>query len=342
MRNLKVHILFDFVDSSWGGGNQFLKSIKLYLVRNNLYSNDIQKADIVLINSHHKIFEAVKAKIIRSELAFVHRIDGPIGYHRKDGKLLDRIIFKYNKTLASGTIFQSSFSKNESILNGISICGQMSSVITNAPDDKIFYKNYHKVSNKIRLISTSWSSNPMKGFDTYEWLDKNLDFNKYEMVFIGNSSIKFKNITHIPPLSSLELADFLRKSDIFIFASKVESCSNSLLEALHCGLPVVAFNGSSNPEVVKQGGLLFFYPEEIPSLLKDIELNYKTFQDRIRVYSLSQIGEKYYNFMLDSCQIKKKIRIFTVVSLVFLVAYRFLLRAFSKLTSKARIIGFDI
>jgi glycosyltransferase involved in cell wall biosynthesis len=337
MRNPKVHILFDFVDSSWGGGNQFLKSIKRYLIRNNLYSDNIHKADIVLINSHHKIFEAIKTKIKNPEMIFVHRIDGPIRYHRKDGKLLDRIIFKYNKILTSGTIFQSQFSKNESILNGINMYGQISAVITNAPDDEIFYKNNHEISSKIRLISTSWSSNLMKGFDTYEWLDKNLDFDKYEMVFIGNSPIKFKNIIHIPPVSSLDLADFLRKSDIFIFASKVESCSNSLLEALHCGLPVVAFNGSSNPEIVKQGGLLFDYPEEIPGLLKDMELNYKIFQDRISVYSLSQIGEKYYNLMLDSYKRKKKIRVITALSLMFLVAHRLLLRAFIKLSSKTRV-----
>src|SRR3990170_2107588 len=115
-----------------------------------------------------------------------------------------------------------------------------------------------------------------------------LDFNKYEMVFIGNSPVSFKNIRQMPPLAPHELADELKKSDILIFASEKEACSNLLLEALHCGVPCIAFNGSSNPEVVGRGGELFISPGEIPGLIGEVGARY--YELAKRVFRLSVEG----------------------------------------------------
>ena len=77
------------------------------------------------------------------------------------------------------------------------------------------------------------------------------------MSFAGNADKSFNRIRMLGKLDSTELAEQLREHDIFIFASEREACSNSLLEALHCGLPVVCRDSSSNPEVVKKGGIFF-------------------------------------------------------------------------------------
>ncbi len=295
--NIKIHILFDFVDGAWGGGNQFLKAIRDYLVKNEVYANDCNDADVILINSHHNLIKAAQIKFRNRNIIFIHRIDGPIYFYRDDGYLLDKLIFKSNKILVDGTIFQSNYTKNASLKRGLQLNYQFNKIIINAPNPKIFYKKPNSKNKKIKLIATSWSGNIKKGFDVYQWLDNHLDFNKYEMVFIGNSPIKFNNIIHKKSMDSRELASELRSSDVFIFASKIESCSNSLLEALHCGLPTIAFDGSSNSEIVKDGGELFNEPEKIPSLLEKIIANYAAYQKNIQLPSLEQVGESYFKFM---------------------------------------------
>jgi len=298
--NLKIHILFDFVSGAWGGGNQFLKAIQNYLVKKNVYTNDYNNADIILINSHHNLIKALKIKLQNKNIIFIHRIDGPIYFYRDDGYFLDELIFKLNTILADGTIFQSNYTKNASLKRGISLNHQFNEIIINAPNPKIFYtKKSNSTNKKIKLIATSWSGNIKKGFDVYQWLDNHLDFNKYEMTFVGNSPVKFKQVIHKKTMNSIDLANELRLSDIFIFASKVESCSNSLLEALHCGLPTIAFNSSSNPEIVKDGGELFDEPVQIPLLLEKIIANYSTYQNNIQLLTLEQVGEGYYRFMKD-------------------------------------------
>lgn len=48
---MKIHILYPFVDGPWGGANQFLKAIKNYFISLNAYTEDENKADIILFNS---------------------------------------------------------------------------------------------------------------------------------------------------------------------------------------------------------------------------------------------------------------------------------------------------
>lgn len=156
----------------------------------------------------------------------------------------------FNKLFVDGIIFQSNWrKKNNKKYFGIST--KYETVVRNAPDNKIFNKVGKKVFNpkeKIKLIATSWSSNWRKGFDIYKFLDENLDFSKYEMTFVGNSPIIFKNIKWIKPVPSKKLAEILKQNDVYITASQNDPCSNSLIEALSCGVPAVALNDGGHPE----------------------------------------------------------------------------------------------
>ena len=94
---------------------------------------------------------------------------------------------------ADGTIFQSEWSRINCKKYGFS-SNNPEITILNAPDKNIFYplskKNNKK--NKIRLVASSWSSNFLKGFDIYTYLDQHLNFNKYDFTFIGNSLLNLK------------------------------------------------------------------------------------------------------------------------------------------------------
>ena len=299
---IKVYILFEFKDEPTGGGNQFLKSLKKYLRSIQAYEEDAQLADVVLFNSHQLAGKVAKIKLKYPDKLFVHRIDGPMKLYNTSADKRDDIVYLSNKYIADATVFQSAWSQQKNLNLGLHK-NLFEAVIYNAPDRSIFNRDGKAdflAKHKIRLIATSWSKNWNKGFESYQWLDQHLDFEKYEMVFIGSSPVGFKNIKHLPALTSEEVAKKLKENDIFIFASPIEACSNSLLEALHCGLPAIAAAGSSNPEVVGKGGEIFTNPDEIPALLEKIVKNYTTYQANINNPSIEDVGEQYYDFIAQT------------------------------------------
>jgi len=296
---MKTHIFFNLKNSPTGGGNQFLKSLKKYLQSIQAYEEDAQLADVILFNSHQHAGQIAKTKLKYPEKLFIHRIDGPMKLYNRLTDKRDNIVYLANKYLAEATVFQSEWSRQKNHSLGLAQ-NLFETVISNAPAPSIFNsdgKIAFSAERKIRLIATSWSKNWNKGFESYQWLDRHLDFGKYEMVFAGRSPIEFKNIKHIPTLTSEEVAKKLKENDIFIFASPIEACSNSLLEALHCGLPSIAAAGSSNPAIVGKGGEIFTSPDEIPQLLEKIVKTYATYQSNINNPSIGEVGKKYYDFI---------------------------------------------
>lgn len=67
------------------------------------------------------------------------------------------------------------------------------------------------------------------------------------------------------------VADLLNAMDIFVLPTLMEGMSNTLLEALAVGLPVVATRVGGNPEVVAEGvcGYLF-PPQDVPALVSQL------------------------------------------------------------------------
>jgi len=301
---MKIHILYPFKDGPWGGANQFLKAIKVYFVKKGCYENSPDKADVILFNCSpfallSLVDELYKLKKKNPDLLVFIRLDGPVYLIRNADIEIDNSFYFLNKVVADGAVFQSGWSRRKNIEQGMRDSGNQV-VIVNAPDANIFNKLDKAPffsNDKIRIIATSWSSNFKKGFSDYKWLDENLDFSKYEMLFVGNSPIKFSNIKHMSPIDATGLAMELKKSDIYITASQKDPCSNSLIEALNCGLPAIALNDGGHPELIGSGGELFSNVEEVPRLLEKIVADYSMYQNNLNLPNLDQVGEKYYDFM---------------------------------------------
>lgn len=303
---LRVHILFEFREGPHGGANQFLKALRDHWVRHDLYSEDLHNCDVILFNSSPASFTSMRSRVVRllefkrrfPEKIIVNRIDGPIQLVRGQDAGLDQLFFALDQLVADGTIYQSMWSRGKCIEQGM-IENEFATVIPNASDPAYFNLSSSNPieSGKIRVIATSWSPNSRKGFDIYKWLDENLDFEKYEMLFVGNSPIEFRNIVHIPPLPSQELVKQLKNSHLYLTASRNDPCSNSLIEALACGLPVIAFRGGGHPEIVGKAGFLFDDPSEIPNLLEKIEAHYEELRGAIGRHSFVETAEEYLNFM---------------------------------------------
>jgi glycosyltransferase involved in cell wall biosynthesis len=305
---MNIHIIFPFQDGPYGGGNQFLKALRKKFREMSCYAETPEKADVFLFNSFQDMRPAIRMKRQFPDSIFVHRVDGPISLYRNSRSTsLDHLIFSLNSHVADATIYQSKFSMEENRRLGMPE-GLPEKIIFNAPDRSLFFPAVdHPISNenrKIRLVSTSWSSNRMKGFDVYEYLDKHLDFSKYTYSFIGNTPISFKNISVIPVQPSEKIADILRSSDIYITASRKDPCSNSLIEALSCGLPAIAVNDGGHPELIQNGGELFDTPTEIPEKIIKITKNYQSYRDSVPKFSIDEKASEYLDFFEDILQKK--------------------------------------
>lgn len=289
----RITVYFKFHKGPWGGGNQFLLALSKELKKRGYFVSNsmLLPESIILFNSFH--VDVQKIKSMRSKL-LVHRIDGPTFLIRGKDKELDDRVFSVNNSFADISVFQSSWSLFETLRLGYAPVNPV--LISNASDPSVFHRE-SKIgfaqNRKIRLISSSWSDNPRKGGAIYKWLDENLDWTKYEYTFVGRVSEKLDHIKVIEPVPSDKLATLLNCHDIFITASDNDPCSNSVVEALSCGLPTIYYDRGGHSELVGWGGLGFDNQEEIPTLLNTVEKNYSGFQNLIHVNSIRDVSASY-------------------------------------------------
>lgn len=291
-----ISIFHEFEPPPAGGGHQFLRAFMRYArlqgfkLENN-YLSRVTRA--CLLNSFN--FDEKRLRLLnRKRVLFVHRVDGPIDVYRGRDDGVDHRIHIVNSNYADRTIFQSTYSLQKHLELGMEF--RNPTVIMNAADPDIFHPRGRKAfsrDRKVRLVAASWSSNLNKGAPVYQWLDTHLDWDRYEMTFIGQSQIRFKNIRMLPAVDSYKLAELLREHDIYITASKHDPCSNSLIEALTCGLPAIYLQSGGHPEIVKQAGAGFESAEQIPGLLDDLVANYELYQARISLSTMQEVCVDY-------------------------------------------------
>jgi len=325
---MRINIFSKIVSGPWGGGNQFQKSLIKYFKTNNIYVENTKEADIILVNGHQwikGIFELYRLKKRNTSLIIIHRVDGPMVLARGNPRqiYLDAVIRNINSLFADVTIFQSEWSRRECYLLGFNKKG-LNTVIHNAPDNDFFY-NENKVydaSSKVKIIATSWSANKKKGFDILEYLDNNLDFDRFELRFVGNTAIKFHNIITLPAMKSLDLGNELRGCDIYLQTSEVEACSNALLEAVACGIVPIARNNSSHPELVENyGGVLYCDKGDVIRVLEEVSENYILYSENLRPNPFHVIGGEYVSTMQDVLLNSKKreVGLLSFLWLIFLI-----------------------
>lgn len=300
---MTINILYDWQLGPWGGGNQFLQALRRELRRQRSYAEEITEAQAVLLNLNPGSFRLIVQhlpRLLRLKIPVIARIDGPISLMRGQQKYLDRIIWLITKIAAQGIIWQSHWSRQRN-RELIGIHSPQERVIHNAPDTAIFYpdSSESKPRHPLRLIATSWSANPRKGFDVYQYLEQQLDPTKFTMTFIGNTPIEFKHINHLPPLSSDELSHTLRQQDIYITASQNDPCSNALLEALACGLPAVALHSGGHPELIGEGGKLFTGTGDVLSSIEEVAANYEHYGAHLPRLDITSVAQEYLQFARD-------------------------------------------
>ena len=145
-----------------------------------------------------------------------------------------------------------------------------------------------------RLITTASADVPLKGLDytlrAIEKLKKN--YVNIELVIIGKlkkdghtsrliKSLQIEDIVSFKTnLTKEEIAIEYSKSSIAIVSSLYEGFGYPVIEAMSCGVPLIAADTSSIPELVKDFALLI-PPKDTPVLISAIEQilnNYKQYE----------------------------------------------------------------
>lgn len=341
---MKINIQYEFKDGPYGGGNQFLKALKKEFIRQNVYEENLNKADVCLVNSFPSrnpnfLIDPIKNKIKNKNFKIIYRLDGLFYINRlnEKQKKIDNICKYFANNFVDGIIYQTEWIKTIQQEYGIDK-NIKNDVIINAPDKDIFFLKNKELKNneKIQLVSTCWAANERKGFKYYKYLDENLDFKKYEMTFIGNSPIEFKNIKKLDPLNTKELAKQLEKKHIFISAAFNEPCSNSIIEAMHIGLPVVGHNSGGTPEIVKKGGELFFTEKDLLEKIEKVAKNYNFYKNNINLLNIEEVAKKYYSFLetiYKSTEYKKinKINYFLFLIMILKQEWKYFVKKFLKI-----------
>ena len=289
-------LFHEFAPSPSGGGHQFLRALIAEVEQRGL-EIELNRLSAVtpacLFNSFNVDAERLR-RFARGGCRMVHRVDGPIGVYRGFDDGTDGTIAALNAELADATILQSRYSLEKHRELGLEL--RQPTIVSNAADPSICHPPVARdplAGRKVRVIATSWSDNVRKGTETLAWLDLNLDWTRYELTFVGRGSRGFERVRVAGPVSSAEVAELLREHDVYLAPSYDDPCSNALLEALACGLPVVYRESGGHPELVGEGGLPFVSDEEIPDVLDRLVVELDERRDAISVPLIADVADRY-------------------------------------------------
>lgn len=291
-----VAIEHEFVRPPWGGANQFLIALRLELRRRGLRveSNAISRRTRGAILNAFVVDERRLRTLLHPGVRVVHRVDGPVSAYRGFDDGADARIRAINDEFAHTTVFQSQYSLAAHRELGIELREPV--VIPNAVDPAIFHPPAAREplpGRRVRVVASSWSSNPNKGGAVYAWLDEHLDRDRYELTFVGQTQAELRHAQVVPPVGQRELAAILRAQDVYLTASLHDPCSNALLEGLACGLPAVYARSGGHPELVGEAGLGFDGAEEIPALLDRLVADHDGYRGRIAIPGLGEVADRY-------------------------------------------------
>lgn len=99
-----------------------------------------------------------------------------------------------------------------------------------------------------------------------------------------------------------DIAEIMRHLDIFVLPSTAEGISNTVLEAMATGLPVIATDVGGNPELVQDGVTGYLTPKSEPELMAIRIMDYVNDKNKMREH-----GEKAHQSILTHFSMDKMV-----------------------------------
>ncbi len=298
-RGAVLALFHDFAPPPAGGAHQSLRAVVGELGRRGIAVeiNAVSPAArAILFNSFN--FDAGRLEWFASrasdECRLVHRVGAVTSLYRGYDDGTDARVAELNRRFADATIAISHATVDMYRSIGVELVEPR--VIYNGTDPEIFHargRTPFARDRRTRVVAVSWSDNPRKGGPFYRWLERNLDWTRYDLTYVGNTQEAFERATVVPPLPSRELATLLRTQDVFVTATEHDAYSNALVEALCCGLPAIYLKSGGSAEAVKEAGFGFTDWNEVPALLDRLQDEYEERQSLISLPSLAEVTDEY-------------------------------------------------
>lgn len=268
-----------------------------------------EKPDIVHLHSSKAgILGRLATYKLGTKVIFtVHGWSFTEGINSKSKKMLFRIIEKVVAPLTTCFICVSEYDRKIGLKYGVLKKDYNIKVIHNgAPEagKKVTKKDISK--RPVKFIMTARFS-PQKDQETLIRAFSHITKKDFQLLFVGAGPTLSENKQLVNKLNLEENISFvgfkanvipyLLDSDVYILSTKYEGLPISIIEAMSCGLPIIATNVGGNSELVTNNGYLVRNEDE---LVKAIKL-FVQHKDRI-----NELGEKSYinfnnEFKLEKC-----------------------------------------
>lgn len=256
--------------------------------------------DVKLVLTIHDLSFEILPETFSAKRRLWHHILNPRGLCKRADKIV-----AVSESTREDVILQYKINpeKVQRIYNGIS--SDFEEVNRNDPKLIEVKEKYHLPFNFIFFLGTV---EPRKNIPAivaaYDRLRElgNPQLDKYKLVIAGGKGWKIKNILSAMRnakftkdiiftscITSEDKAAVLTLASLFVYPSFFEGFGIPVLEAMRCGVPVVASNTSSIPEVVGNGGIMIDpdRPDELYLAMKELLLN-KDFYAQMRQQALEQ------------------------------------------------------
>ncbi len=307
-------------DKPCGGGAKFALKFSEYLTtlgHTMEYSfNEDSPPDCIFFFDHKLYSDDITlkwigledAKIIRSKfpnLPIITRINDIGAPKRRPPDFVERFCELAN--LSDHVVFISRWLKEDYYKNKIK---SPSTAIHNSVDEDTFSIKEYSFDTP-RLFTHHWSSDRMKGWDTYEQIDDWISEKEIEFTFAGNfpNNISLKNTKILSPITGGELANEIKKHNIYITASQHEPCGMHHIEGIGCGLPYLYSSEGGGLREAGEFGLEFKDFEEFKIKLEEIIKNHRLLYDKIKKdfkYYNKNVFPEYHKIIKETTQTKKE------------------------------------
>jgi len=180
-------------------------------------------------------------------------------------------------TLA-GVVSVSSANKRTLIELDVIPCEKIS-VFPNGFQEEIFYpRNKVDARNKFGfdrdafIVSFVGQFNERKGVMRLAAAANGLKDVKVAFAGKGDLVPENENCIFKKAIAPTDIPDFLSASDIFVLPTLNEGCSNAIVEAMACGLPVVSSDLDFNRDILDNGNAMLIDPKNIEEIRSAIEI----------------------------------------------------------------------